>query len=107
MAPCLQLLHQLETQCFQTTQISQDLANLQKIHESLACEYEELRGERESSRNELKSCQRELRLASEQINALKLTSQDQELLKMEAKTLANLRAEHSKLKVSVWPCLAK
>jgi predicted nucleic acid-binding Zn-ribbon protein len=98
---CSQLSHQLETQSIQTTQISDDLANLQKIHENLASEYEQLRSERESCRNELKACQRELRLATEQINTLKLANQDQELLRMEAKTLTNLRAEHSKLKVSL------
>jgi chromosome segregation ATPase len=95
---CLQLCQQLESQVERNSQLAQDLANLQKLHETLSAEYEVARNERESTRTELKGAHKELRAATEQISALKITNQDQELLRIEAKTLANLRAEHSKLK---------
>ncbi|XP_059468670.1 girdin [Neocloeon triangulifer] len=93
-----ELCHQLENQVAQNSQLAQDMANLQKIHETLSMEYEAARNERESTRSELKAAQKELKVATAEINALKITNQDQELLRIEAKTLANLRAEHSKLK---------
>ncbi|CAB3379887.1 Hypothetical predicted protein [Cloeon dipterum] len=93
-----ELSQQLESQVAQNGQLSQDLANLQKIHETLSAEYEAARNERESTRTELKAAQKELKAATEQISALKITNRDQELLRIDAKTLANLRAEHSKLK---------
>lgn len=95
---CSQLSQQLESQAERNAQLAQDLANLQKLHETLSAEYEVARNERESTRTELKGAHKELRAATEQISALKITNQDQELLRIEAKTLANLRAEHSKLK---------
>jgi len=95
------LSQQLESQAERNSQLAQDMANLQKLHETLSAEYEVARNERESTRSELKGVQKELKAATEQISALKITNQDQELLRIEAKTLGNLRAEHSKLKVNI------
>jgi len=84
-------------------QLLQDQLTLQSLHEQLTTEYENLLREKEG----LKATQRDLRnevkslkeLCTRQEASQALLEQEKEKLKAESRSLGNLRAEHSRLKV--------
>jgi chromosome segregation ATPase len=84
-------------------QLLLDQVTLQSLHEQLTTEYENLLREKEG----LKATQRDLRnevrtlkeLCSRQETSQTLLEQEKEKLKTESRSLGNLRAEHSSLKV--------
>lgn len=84
-------------------QLLLDQVQLQSLHEQLTTEYENLLREKEG----LKATQRDLRnevkalkeLCTRQETSQALLEQEKEKLKTESRSLGNLRAEHSSLKV--------
>ena len=84
-------------------QLLLDQVQLQSLHEQLTTEYENLLREKEG----LKTNQRDLRnevkalkeLCTRQEASQTLLEQEKEKLKAESRSLGNLRAEHSSLKV--------
>jgi len=91
------------------SQLLADQARLQRLHDQLQADYEQLTRERE----ELKVSERNLRVEMSRLleregtvsqgqddllRAKEAIDQERETLKMDKKTLANLRSEHSRLK---------
>lgn len=84
-------------------QLLLDQVTLQSLHEQLTTEYENQLREKEG----LKATQRDLRselralkeLCAQQETSQNLLEQEKEKLKAESRSLGNLRAEHSSLKV--------
>lgn len=80
-----------------------DQLTLQTLHEQLTSEYESLVKERETLKNTLRDLRTEQRALKEKYDLLSVNndqlSVEKETLKAESRSLNNLRAEHSKLKV--------
>lgn len=80
-----------------------DQATIRSLHEQLSTEYEELKKEQESWKKQNRDVRMELRNLKD-TNAILETriiklEEEKDILKNESKSLSNLRAEHSKLKV--------
>lgn len=85
-------------------QLLLDQVTLQALHEQLTGDYEALIRERETLRIAQRDLRSELRLIRERCTLLEQQNQsEKDSLKDESRSLANLRAEHSKLKVSKLP----
>ncbi|XP_014205802.1 protein Daple [Copidosoma floridanum] len=83
-------------------ELSHDQKRLQSLHEQLASEYESLSGEKEGLKVGLRDAKNEsrvLRESAERLESrLKALQAERDSLLANAKSLANLRQEHSKLK---------
>jgi hypothetical protein len=99
----VQLVKERSLQKSAHQQLLLDQVTLQSLHEQLTTEYENLLREKEG----LKATQRDLRnevrtlkeLCARQEASQTLLEQEREKLKTESRSLGNLRAEHSSLKV--------
>lgn len=85
-------------------QLLKDQVALQSLHEQLSTEHETMLRERETLRQIQKDLSKENRTLREalakQEASNSITKQEKDALKADSITLTNLRAEHSKLKVS-------
>jgi hypothetical protein len=99
----VQLVKERSLQKSAHQQLLLDQVTLQTLHEQLTAEYENLLREKEG----LKATQRDLRnevrtlkeLCARQEASQTLLEQEREKLKTDSRSLGNLRAEHSSLKV--------
>lgn len=80
-----------------------DQLTLQKLHEQLTSEYDTLAKEKEGLKVNFRDLRAEQRLLKENYDILASTIEslraERDTLKEESRSLNNLRAEHSKLKV--------
>lgn len=85
-----------------------DQLTLQTLHEQLTSEYDSLVKERETLKNTLRDLRTEHRSLKEKHDLLSVNNDqvnaEKEALKAESRSLGNLRAEHSKLKVTKKRC---
>lgn len=83
-------------------ELSHDQKRLQSLHEQLAAEYESLSSEKEGLKVGLRDAKIETRVLRESVEKLesriKILQAERDSLLANAKSLANLRQEHSKLK---------
>lgn len=82
-----------------------DQATIRSLHEQLSVEYEDLKKEQENWKKQHRDLRMEIRNLKDTNAILETriikTEQEKDILKNESKSLANLRAEHSKLKVFI------
>lgn len=82
-----------------------DQLTLQKLHEQLTTEYDGLVKEKESLKSNFRDLRADQRLLKENYDVLSSTIEalrtERDTLREESRSLGNLRAEHSKLKVIV------
>lgn len=80
-----------------------DQVTLRTLHEQLTVEYEDVKNEQDVLRKLNRDLRSEVRMFKENVAAQERKilnlEQEKEALKNESKSLGNLRAEHSKLKV--------
>lgn len=85
------------------SELLHDQDTLQSLHEQLNNEYENLLHERETLKSSLRDVKNEMRMLRESCERLELKNKalltDKETLISNAKSLNNLRGEHSKLTV--------
>lgn len=98
------MLKERNTQQRAHSQLVHDQVALQSLHEQLTSEYENLIKERDAIRANLRDAKNEMRIMREAIEKLEAKNKtlltEKENSASNAKSLNNLRGEHSKLKVS-------
>lgn len=98
-----QLAKQHQIQNSQHDTLLLDQVTLRTLHEQLTVEYEDAKKEQDILRKLNRDLRSEVRMFKENITTqdrkISNLEQEKEALKNESKSLGNLRAEHSKLKV--------
>lgn len=96
-------MKQQQIQSTQHATLLLDQVTLRTLHEQLNAEYEDVKREQEALRKLNRDLRSEVRTFKEdstsQNKQIAILEQEKEMLRNESKSLGNLRAEHSKLKV--------